>query len=83
MQDVYNGAHNAKRSWFGQIFYRFAKSPVVLIVHAKTLVNTIVKYSITCVKVKSFTINFGISGDCLGNFILGQLPKRIILDFFQ
>ncbi|XP_014215919.1 uncharacterized protein F54H12.2-like [Copidosoma floridanum] len=56
-------------------------SPTVLIAHAKTLASTTAKYPITRVEVKSFTMHSGITGDCLENVILCQLPKRIILGF--
>ncbi|XP_014213090.1 uncharacterized protein F54H12.2-like [Copidosoma floridanum] len=60
---------------------RVKVSPTVLIAHAKALASTTAKYPITRVEVKSFTMHSGITGDRLGNVILGQLPKRTILGF--
>lgn len=56
-------------------------APAVLIAHAKALSSATVKYPITRVEVKTFTMHSGIIGDSLENVILGQLPKRVVLGF--
>ena len=60
---------------------RVKVSAAVLLAHAKALATTTAKYPITRVEVKTFTLHPGISGDCIENVILGQLPKRVILGF--
>jgi len=45
------------------------------------LSKTTIKYSLTRVEVKTFTIHAGLVGESLDNVILEQLPKRIIVGF--
>ena len=63
------------------LFVRKAKSPGVLLTHARMPSKTTAKYSLTRVEVKTFTIRAGVMGESIDNAILGQLSKRIIVDF--
>ena len=56
-------------------------NPGILIAYANTLAKATVKYPITRVKVKTFTLQTGILGDSIHNAILAKLPKRIIVGF--
>lgn len=54
-------------------------NPSVLIAHAKTLLHTTAKYSISRVEIKAITIPTFVQSKTLDNIFLGQLPKRVIL----
>ena len=58
-------------------------SPSIMLAHAKALNKTTAKYPLTRVEVKSFTMSSGTHGQTLDNIVLGQLPKRIIVAFFE
>jgi len=53
----------------------------VLFVHARMLSKTSAKYPFMRVEVKTFRIHVGLMGQSLVNVILGQLSKRIIVNF--
>jgi len=53
----------------------------VPLAHARMLSKTTAKYPLTRVEIKTFTIHAGLVGKSLDNVILGQLSKRIIVDF--
>ncbi|XP_072745844.1 uncharacterized protein F54H12.2-like [Anoplolepis gracilipes] len=53
----------------------------VLLAHARMLSKITAKYPLTRVEVKTFTIHSGVMAESIDNAILGQLPKRIIVDF--
>ena len=58
-------------------------SPSVLLAHTSALTKGTAKYPLTRVEIKSFTLHTGVTGECLDNVILGQLPKRIILGLVE
>ena len=54
-------------------------SPTVLLAHNSAIQSATVKYPITRVDVKTFTLPSGIRNKTLDNVFLGQVPKRIIV----
>ena len=58
-------------------------SPGVMLAHAKALSTSTAKYPLSRIKVKALTSTSGTNGQTLDNFILAQLPKRIIVGFVK
>lgn len=63
--------------------HRCKISPSVLLAHTSALSKGTAKYPLTRVEIKAFTLHTGVTGECLDNVILGQLPKRIILGLVE
>ena len=63
--------------------HRCRISSEVKLAHAHALSRGTAKYPLTRVEIKSFTLHTGVTGECLDNVILGQLPKRMILGLVE
>ena len=64
------------------LIVRQAKSsPGILLAHDNALAMSTANYPITRVEIKAFTMQNGVMVETLDIIILGQLPKKIIVDF--
>lgn len=81
--DFGNGDSKVKIKEVALRVHRCKISPSVLLAHASALSKGTAKYPLTRVEIKSFTLHTGVTGECLDNVILGQLPKRIILGLVE
>lgn len=63
--------------------HRCKISSEVKLAHARALSKGTAKYPLTRVEIKSFTLHTGVTGESLDNVIIGQIPKRIILDLVE
>ncbi|XP_050449702.1 uncharacterized protein F54H12.2-like [Cataglyphis hispanica] len=77
-----NGLSSKIHTLDANLLVRRAKiSAGVLLADARMLSKVTIKYPLTRVEVKTFTIHSGIVDESLDNVILSQLPKRIIVGF--